>query len=115
MLHCSKNFVDGPVPLHFSHAWCRSDLPAGSSVTSAMPSTVIRRFAYDPACSELRVEFVTGRCYLYSAVPAEEAARFAAAFAKGVHFNRHIRNRYPCRELAADGAAGGACAAAPIR
>ena len=64
-----------------------------------MPSTVIKRFDYRPEAEELEVLFVTGRRYLYSGVPAEEAAAFRSAFAKGVHFNRHIRDRYACREL----------------
>jgi hypothetical protein len=64
-----------------------------------MPSTVIRRFDYRPETRELEVLFVTGRRYLYADVPPEEAEAFRAAFARGVHFNRHIRDRYPCREL----------------
>ena len=64
-----------------------------------MPSTVIRRFRYDPASQDLLVTFTTGRRYLYSRVPPEAAANFRAAFAKGRHFNAHIRDRYPCREL----------------
>ena len=64
-----------------------------------MPSTVIRRFGYRPETRELEVLFVTGRRYLYADVPPEEAEAFRAAFARGVHFNRHIRGRYPCREL----------------
>ena len=64
-----------------------------------MPSTVIRRFDYSPELMELTVEFVTGRRYLYSAVPAEEVEAMRRAFAKGSYFNRHIRDRYPCREL----------------
>ena len=65
-----------------------------------MPSTVIRRFDYSPDARELTVEFVTGRRYVYSDVPEKEAAAMRAAFAKGVYFNRHIRDRYACRELA---------------
>ena len=64
-----------------------------------MPSTVIRRFDYSPDLGELTVEFVTGRRYVYSGVPAEEAEALRSAFAKGVHFNRRIRDRYPYREL----------------
>lgn len=64
-----------------------------------MPSTVIKRFDYRPATRELEVLFVTGRRYLYSAVPPEEAEAFRAAFAKGVYFNRHIRDRYSHTEL----------------
>ena len=64
-----------------------------------MPSTVIRRFDYRPETEELEVLFVTGRRYLFAGVPPEEVEAFRAAFAKGVHFNRHIRDRYPHREL----------------
>ena len=69
---------------------------------AAMPSTVIRRFDYDPHSRELRVEFVTGRRYVYSDVPPEEAEALRSAFAKGVHFNRRIRGRYRWREVAAE-------------
>jgi lysyl-tRNA synthetase class 2 len=65
-----------------------------------MPSTVIRRFDYLPESRELVVEFVTGRVYLYSDVPREAATRLRGAFSKGRHFNAHIRDQYPCRELA---------------
>jgi hypothetical protein len=64
-----------------------------------MPSTVIKRFEYRPETCELEVLFVTGRRYLYADVPAEEAEAFRFAFAKGVYFNRHIRDRYAHREL----------------
>ena len=64
-----------------------------------MPSTVIRRLDYRPDERELVVEFVTGRRYLYSDVPEEAAKALRSAFAKGVHFNRHIRDRYRFREL----------------
>lgn len=64
-----------------------------------MPSTVIRRFDYSPDSEELVVEFVTGRRYLYSGVARDEAEAMRRAFAKGSHFNRRIRDRYPCREL----------------
>lgn len=64
-----------------------------------MPSTVIRAFAYDPDRSELTVTFTTGRRYLYSAVPPAAVDAFRAAFSKGRHFNRHIRDRYPATEL----------------
>lgn len=65
-----------------------------------MPSTVIRRFDYSPEARELTIEFVTGRRYVYSDVPEKEAAALRSAFAKGVHFNRRIRDRYRCREIA---------------
>jgi len=68
-----------------------------------MPSTVIRRFEYDPAAHALCVTFVTGRRYLYEDVPETTAKAFRSAFAKGRFFNARIRDRYRCRELEADG------------
>ena len=65
----------------------------------AMPSHVIRRFMYVPESRELTVEFVSGRRYVYSEVPAEDVDAFRSAFSKGSHFNRLIRDRFPCREL----------------
>ena len=66
----------------------------------AMPSTVIRGFAYDPASETLTVTFVSGRRYAYAGVPEEVAAAFRGAFAKGRFFNAAIRDRYPARECA---------------
>jgi hypothetical protein len=66
---------------------------------AVMPSTVIRRFDYSPDREELLVEFVTGRRYLYSGVPADEVQRMRGAFAKGRYFNAHVRDCYPYREL----------------
>ena len=65
-----------------------------------MPSTVIRRFLYAPGSRDLTVEFVTGRRYIYLDVPPEDVQAFRGAFSKGAHFNRYIRDRFPCRELA---------------
>ena len=71
-----------------------------------MPSTVIRRFVYDPASEELWVEFVSGRRYVYSQVPRDTADTFRSAFAKGVYFNTRIRDQYPCREVIHEDEAG---------
>ena len=66
---------------------------------SAMPSTVIKRFDYEPHRRELLVTFTTGRRYIYSKVPPEAVDRFRRAVSKGQHFNAHIRDRYEYREL----------------
>ena len=65
-----------------------------------MPSTVIRRFDYAPDRRELTVEFVTGRRYVYLDVPPSEATAMRSAFAKGIYFNRRIRDRYKWIALA---------------
>ena len=67
-----------------------------------MPSTVIRRFAYDLPSASLEVEFVSGRRYRYLRVPADVAAAFGAAFSKGRFFNAQIRDAYACEELTDD-------------
>ena len=67
-----------------------------------MPSTVIRRYAYDHSTGELWVEFVTGRRYVYSGVPRTVADALGSAFAKGAYFNSRIRDRYPHREVTHD-------------
>lgn len=59
-----------------------------------MPSTVIRSFDYRPDERELDILFTTGRRYLYHEVPPAAAAALRAAFSKGRHFNRHIRDHY---------------------
>jgi hypothetical protein len=64
-----------------------------------MPSSVIRRFAYDEMSGELWVEFTTGRRYVYSQVPREVADAFRGAFAKGVYFNSRIRDQFAHREV----------------
>jgi lysyl-tRNA synthetase class 2 len=63
-----------------------------------MPSTVIRRFDYDPEAQELDVQFTTGRRYRYHGVPQAAVDDFRAAFSKGRHFNAHIRDAYDYTE-----------------
>lgn len=48
---------------------------------------------------ELTVIFVTGRVYVYSAVPQFVYFQFLRAPSKGEFFNREIRDHYRFREL----------------
>jgi len=64
-----------------------------------MPSTVIRRFAYDPDSRALDVTFITGRRYRYFAVPGDVAQSFREAFSKGRFFNARIRDHFRFEEL----------------
>jgi lysyl-tRNA synthetase class 2 len=68
-----------------------------------MPSSVIRRFDYDPARTALDVTFVSGRRYRYYHVPPMLAERFRRAASKGRFFNLRIRDRFEFRELARSG------------
>ena len=69
-----------------------------------MPSTVIRRFMYVPDARELTIEFITGRRYVYAEVSKDDIQAFCSAFSKGAHFNRYIRDHFPCHEIASAGA-----------
>jgi hypothetical protein len=64
-----------------------------------MPSTVIRNYLYDAANGELWVTFVTGRRYVYAAVPQAVFDAFKAAPSRGRFFNLEIRDRYSDREV----------------
>jgi lysyl-tRNA synthetase class 2 len=64
-----------------------------------MPSSVIADFDYDAAQAQLTVRFVSGRVYRYFLVPANCVLEFRAATSKGAFFNRHIRDKYPCRDV----------------
>ncbi|MER8438902.1 KTSC domain-containing protein [Mesorhizobium sp. M1312] len=63
-----------------------------------MPSTSIRKMAYDPDSRILSVWFVaSGKRYEFEDVPPDTFAAFKAAFAKGRYFNDHIRNHFRYR------------------
>lgn len=64
-----------------------------------MPSSVIRRFDYDPPRKRLRVTFTSGDVYDYEGVPPEVVADFRAAFSKGRFFGPNIRDRYAYRKV----------------
>ncbi len=73
-----------------------------------MPSSVIRRFSYDPQRRALTVLFITGRCYRYAGVPPHVHDAMRRTIAKGTFFNTRIRGRYACEELGAGAWDGGA-------
>ncbi|MCF6121539.1 KTSC domain-containing protein [Mesorhizobium muleiense] len=63
-----------------------------------MPSTSIRKMAYDPDSRILSMWFVaSGKRYEFEDVPPETFAAFKAAFAKSRFFNEHIRNHFRYR------------------
>lgn len=68
-----------------------------------MPSSLIRSFRYDEASKTLLIVFQTGRSYKYLDVPPETHKGLRAAFAKGVFFNTHIRDRFSFTEESAIG------------
>jgi hypothetical protein len=60
-----------------------------------MPSTVIRRFNYDPDERQLHVTFVSGRRYRYDDVPPDVVQEMRQAVSKGQFFNHRIRDVFP--------------------
>lgn len=71
--------------------------------SSAMPSSVIRRYAWRPGSSAeppaLHIEFTTGRVYRYRGVPEELVEEMRRWTSKGAFFNRRIRRHYPHERL----------------
>lgn len=68
-------------------------------------SSVITRANYWPDERAMELSFTTGRRYLYLGVPPDVAEAFAAAASKGDYFNRAIKGRFACHELARSRAA----------
>ena len=64
-----------------------------------MPSSVIRRYAYDTRSHRLRIGFVSGETYDYEDVQPEVAAGLERAVSKGRFFGLNIRDRYPFRRM----------------
>ncbi|RST30042.1 KTSC domain-containing protein [Sphingomonas ginkgonis] len=63
-------------------------------------SSLITGAQYWPDERALELSFVSGRRYIYLGVPPLIADGFAAANSKGVFFNRRIKGRFTCHELA---------------
>ncbi len=63
-------------------------------VIARMPSSVLRRYAYDSAAQRLDIEFVSGRRYSYHDVPERIWNRLLAATSKGSFFTRRIRDHF---------------------
>lgn len=65
-----------------------------------MPSSVIRTFDSEPSERRLDVVFTSGRAYSYHGVPLETFDAMKTSGAKGVFFNRRIRDHFPCTRTA---------------
>jgi hypothetical protein len=68
-------------------------------VVPAMPSSVIRSFAYDEDHRSLAVEFVSGRRYRYDDVPSQLVDRLRRARSKGQFFNKYVRDNFATIEI----------------
>jgi len=57
-------------------------------------SSALEAVGYDPATSQLRIQFTSGRVYDFFQVPEQVYAELMHAPSKGSYFNYHIRNTY---------------------
>ena len=64
-----------------------------------MPSTVIHKYEYCFDNQILKIEFVTGKIYLYQKVPPEVYIGMKDALSKGIFFNENIRDKYVYERL----------------
>lgn len=69
-------------------------VPAKSRMADHMPSTVIRRFRYDPEEQRLVVDFLSGRRYAYFGVPPDVYEGMQRARSRGSFFNTQVRDRF---------------------
>jgi hypothetical protein len=65
----------------------------------AMPSAVIKTYAYDAQTRELSIVFRSGGRYVYEDVPPDAFDALNAAFSKGEHFLSRIRPNYAFSRL----------------
>ncbi|HEX6916378.1 MAG TPA: KTSC domain-containing protein [Chitinophagaceae bacterium] len=61
-----------------------------------MPSSVILKYEYNEAAEVLTITFISGKVYDYLAVPKAVYERMRATVAKGIFFNREIKDRFEC-------------------
>ncbi|WP_160711632.1 KTSC domain-containing protein [Chitinophaga solisilvae] len=64
-----------------------------------MPSSVIRKYDYDPENAVLRILFVSGAIYDYLDVPESVYKSMKQTISKGVFFNQEIKDKYTFRKI----------------
>ncbi|HEX8372586.1 MAG TPA: KTSC domain-containing protein [Chthoniobacterales bacterium] len=65
----------------------------------AVDSETMRSVGYDAKEQLLQIEFVSGKLYQYSNVPAAVYQRLLGAESKGGFFNAAIKDSYPFEKL----------------
>jgi len=64
-----------------------------------MPSAVIAGYSYDAGQQTLEVRYHSGKVYHYLNVPEKVFKEMRSTMVKGIWFNRHIKDKYPFREV----------------
>jgi hypothetical protein len=64
-----------------------------------MPSAVIAAYHYDNVMKTLEIRYHSGKVYQYLNVPEKVFEEMRTTMVKGIWFNRHIKNKYPFKEV----------------
>ncbi|MBK0379242.1 KTSC domain-containing protein [Mucilaginibacter segetis] len=64
-----------------------------------MPSAVIKSYHYDAGTQIFEVIYHSGKVYHYLGVPENEYRQFKATMVKGIWFNKHIKGKYPFKDV----------------
>lgn len=64
-----------------------------------MPSSVVRKYHYDPDTKTLRINYVSGMIYDYLNVPEEVYLEMKNAFSKGTFLNEKIKKNYDFKKI----------------
>ncbi len=64
-----------------------------------MPSAVIAAYEYDAGKQILTICYHSGKVYNYLEVPEQVFKEMRATMVKGIWFNRHIKGKYPFKEV----------------
>lgn len=64
-----------------------------------MPSAVIAAYQYDAATEILEIRYHSGKVYHYLGVPEKVFREMRSTMAKGIWFNRHIKGKYPFKDV----------------
>ncbi len=62
-------------------------------------SSNILSIGYDPTSSTLEIEFHSGAIYQYVNVPESIYTALMSAPSHGSYFNRHIKDKYPWKQI----------------
>ena len=62
----------------------------------AVSSSAIEAVGYDPNTRRMRIRFIGGNEYDFCNVPEGVYGELMSAPSKGIYYNNHIRDRYPC-------------------
>jgi hypothetical protein len=64
-----------------------------------MPSSVVRKFTYDPTSLTLRIYFVSGKVYDYKEVPEDVYLKMKNYKSKGQYLNFFVKPNYEFEEI----------------